>query len=74
MLAKLTRRFRDWCLERRIRFLTKQCLAAIYRHDTAAAYLYDQRRLDAIRSRSPAQVARMERKMNLARRRVVKDI
>lgn len=58
-------RLRDWRHERHISHLTKRCLACIYAGDRVMARLWDALRLEAIRRRSPEQVARMERARGL---------
>lgn len=58
-------RLRDWRHECHISHLTKRCLACIYAGDRVMARLWDALRLEAIRRRSPEQVARMERARGL---------
>lgn len=61
----ILQRLRDWRLEREIRRLARGCREAYAAGDKAKAYLFDRQRMDAILARSPAQVARMERRMGL---------
>lgn len=61
----ILQRFLDWRHERHISHLTERCLACIYAGDRVMARLWDALRLEAIRRRSPEQVARMEQARGL---------
>lgn len=61
----MIQRIKDWRLERRIHRLSRQCAEAMKAGDKVAARAFWQAQGDAIRSRSPAQVKRMERRMGL---------
>jgi len=57
----LARRFRDWCHERDIQRLAASCKEACTAGDKAKARHFWQAMGEAIRARSPGQIARMER-------------
>ena len=61
----LLQRIHDWRHERHIRRLSIACREAYDAGDKAKAYQFDRERMDAILARSPAQIARMERRMGL---------
>ena len=58
-------RIRDWRHERYIRRLKRGVLVASRKSDRVLARIYWQAMVSAINARSPAQVARMERRMGL---------
>lgn len=58
-------RLADWFREREIRRLSRKVLESYRAGDIATARLFDSARCDAIRDRSEAQIARMERRQGL---------
>ncbi|EIL88563.1 hypothetical protein UU9_12468 [Rhodanobacter fulvus Jip2] len=64
-LAALWQRVRDWRHERRIHRMSNEVVRLILAGERTSARVVDVERMQLIRSRSPAQVARMERRMGL---------
>lgn len=60
---KMPQRFRDWLHECEIDRLGRACSEAAWAGDKAKARHFWAAMGDAIRARSPAQVARMEQRM-----------
>jgi hypothetical protein len=73
-LAALWRRVVDWRHERRIHRMSSEVIRLILAGEKTSARVADVERMQLIRSRSPAQVKRMERlayrRMDLASRRI----
>jgi hypothetical protein len=65
LMKKIMGRLNDWRRERRIRFLAKCVIHWYAQGCTHLARRFDQFRTDEIKSRSPEQVERMERRMGL---------
>lgn len=67
-------RVRDWRHERRIHRMSNEVVRLILAGEKTSARVLDAERMQLIRSRSPAQVKRMERlayrRMDLASRRI----
>ena len=61
----ILQRLREWRHERYIQRLSRQCRAAIRQQDRAKASLYWVLMVAAIKRRSPASVARMERRTGI---------
>lgn len=61
----ILQRYKDWQNERRITRLSRQVVRLMLTGKKTAARLADCMRMSAIRSRSPQQIARMERRMGL---------
>ena len=61
----ILQRLRDWRHERYIQRLSRRCRDAVRLNDRAKASLYWALMVAAIKRRSPAKVARMERRMGI---------
>ena len=64
-MKKLLGHFHDWRHERRIKRLSRKSIGHLNAGNRAMAMMYWRLMVDAINQRSPAQVARMERRMGI---------
>lgn len=62
----MIQRIKDWRLERRIKRLSRKSIGHLNAGNRAMSTLYWRLMVEAIRSRLPAQVRRMERRMGIS--------